>query len=223
KPSRLLAAQLARAPKDYGSDGKLISVLAAEHVSSANGTFAPNFHGPIVPGDVDGLRTRLIARWATRVVFPTAERGGGAWLDATPVSKRVSPPGKVVVPADVARPTAPPANDRGTVAEVIAPQSRPDLPGFVRAIAAAAAARAQGWPGNRKAFICHVFDEVSAVHPQWRLSEIEFKGMLAEAHRTGGVVLANADLKDKRFIQEFEKSAIQYKNTVWHFVRVEEP
>ena len=33
---------------------------------------------------------------------------------------------------------------------------------------------------------------------------------------------ANADLKDKKSIKELESSAVPYKNTVWHFVRVEE-
>jgi hypothetical protein len=46
--------------------------------------------------------------------------------------------------------------------------------------------------------------------------------MLAEAHRMGSIVLANADLKDKSRMQELESSAISYKNTVWHFVRVED-
>ena len=58
--------------------------------------------------------------------------------------------------------------------------------------------------------------------PHWGLSEIEFKCMLAEAHRSGHVVLASADLKNKENIKELESSAISYKNTVWHFVRVED-
>ena len=86
----------------------------------------------------------------------------------------------------------------------------------------AATRRADGWSGNRKAFICHVYEEIKATRPAWALSEIEFKAMLAEAHRTGGLVLAYADLKDKKYIQEFEKSAIQFKNVTWHYIRVEE-
>jgi hypothetical protein len=86
----------------------------------------------------------------------------------------------------------------------------------------AAAKRAEGWPGSRKAYISHVWDTIRSSHPSWQLSEIEFKCMLAEAHRAGALVLANADLKDKRSMQELESSAVPYKNTVWHFVRVEE-
>ncbi len=46
--------------------------------------------------------------------------------------------------------------------------------------------------------------------------------MLAEAHRSGILVLAGADLKDKCDLKELEDSKILYKNTVWHFVRVED-
>jgi hypothetical protein len=46
--------------------------------------------------------------------------------------------------------------------------------------------------------------------------------MLAEAHRSGQLVLATADLKDKSALKELEDSKILYKNTVWHFVRVED-
>ena len=84
----------------------------------------------------------------------------------------------------------------------------------------AARACAAGWPGNRKAYISHVWQAIRAAHPEWALSEIEFKGMLAEAHRTGHVVLANADLKSKRALPELQESALVYKNTVLHFVRV---
>ncbi|HXF53341.1 MAG TPA: hypothetical protein VNK52_04380 [Hyphomicrobiaceae bacterium] len=100
--------------------------------------------------------------------------------------------------------------------------TRPDLPGFAREVQVAARTRAEGWPGNRKAFICHVWQAIAARHPGWGLSEIEFKAMLAEAHRTGHLALASADLKDRSQMKEFQASAIPYKNMVWHFVRVED-
>ena len=67
-----------------------------------------------------------------------------------------------------------------------------------------------------------VWGAIAAKHPGWGLSEIEFKAMLAEAHRTGHIVLATADLKDKRLLRELQESAIAYKNTVFHLVRVED-
>lgn len=196
KPSRLLAAQLSKTPRDYGSDGRLIAALAAEHVGAAN-------------AETETLKIALLKR-------AFKER-----CEAQTTPKPVAAKTHTASPAPV--PPKAVANDRGVAGQRPLPSARPDLPGFIKAVQAAANLRAEGWPGNRKAFISHVWQEIKAAHPAWALSEIEFKGMLAEAHRLGGLILANADLKDKKHIQEFENSAIQYKNTVWHFVRVEEP
>ena len=98
---------------------------------------------------------------------------------------------------------------------------RPDLAGFAREVRRRADARAQGWPGDRKAFISHVWHQVRDGLPQWGLSEIEFKAMLAEAHRVGHVVLANADLKDGECAKDLQESALTYKNAVFHFIRVD--
>jgi hypothetical protein len=98
---------------------------------------------------------------------------------------------------------------------------RPDLATFAREVQAAAAGRAQGWPGHRKAYISHVWQAIRASCPAWALSEIEFKCMLAEAHRAGQVALAGADLKAKRDLEDLRLSAINDRNCVWHFVRVE--
>jgi hypothetical protein len=56
---------------------------------------------------------------------------------------------------------------------------------------------------------------------EWGLSEIEFKCMLAEEHRAGSLALANADLKDNSSIKDLQDSAVVYKNTIFHFVRVD--
>ena len=45
--------------------------------------------------------------------------------------------------------------------------------------------------------------------------------MLVEAHRTGHVVLGSADIKNKESLKDVQDSAIVYKNTVWHFICVE--
>ena len=99
---------------------------------------------------------------------------------------------------------------------------RPGLAQFSTGVLNAARTHAEGWPGSRKAFISQVWKAIRTSHPEWGLSEIEFKDMLAGAHRAGQLVLASADLKNKQNMQEFEDSAILYKNTVWHFVRVED-
>ena len=65
------------------------------------------------------------------------------------------------------------------------------------------------------------FQRVRERHPEWGLSEIEFKCMLAEAHRAGRLLLANADLKDDGSLRDVAESALAYKNAVFHFVRVD--
>ena len=99
---------------------------------------------------------------------------------------------------------------------------RPGLAQFSAGVLTAARSHAQGWSGSRKAFISQVWQAIRTSHPDWGLSEIEFKDMLAGAHRAGQVVLASADLKDKQNLKDFEESAISYKNTVWYFVRVDD-
>ena len=148
--------------------------------------------------DLEQLRLALLKRLGTRAL---EDRRAAA-----------SPSKRATIAPPAAMPVA--AND--------APPMRPDMGQFARTVQAAARTCADGWPGNRKAFISNVWNAVRLSAPQWGLSEIEFKCMLAEAHRSGEVVLANADLKDKKNIKELESSAILYKNTVWHFVRVED-
>jgi len=129
---------------------------------------------------------------------------------------------------------APAAKTNGAAAVPQAPRSapvqlvstqgelRPGLTQFSAGVLNAARSHAEGWPGNRKAFISQVWKAIRTSHPEWGLSEIEFKDMLAGAHRAGQLVLTGADLKNKQNLKELEDSAILYKNTVWHFVRVED-
>ncbi len=127
---------------------------------------------------------------------------------------------RLAAPVDEPRPQ-PPAPKRSTPVLARAAQ-RPGLVQFSAGVLSAARFHAEGWPGSRKAFISQVWEAIRTSHPEWGLSEIEFKDMLAGAHRAGQLVLASADLKNKRDIKEFEDSAVLYKNTVWHFVRVED-
>lgn len=124
-------------------------------------------------------------------------------------------------PVKPARPTIAAAREAPRAQPSETPQ-RPGLTQFSAGVLVAARSRAEGWPGSRKAFISRVWDAIRTSHPEWGLSEIEFKDMLAGAHRAGQLVLTGADLKNKQNIKEFEDSAILYKNTVWHYVRVED-
>ncbi len=207
KPGRVLAGQLSRTPQDYGSDGRLVAALAAEAAGA-------------VQVDEESVRLALLRGLVTRGLGLAEEARPGAAAGAVRVA---APPRTSPAPQPVAPPAA---NDTVPLAAepaACAPAAvRPDMDAFVAEVKAAAMTRAEGWPGNRKAFISLVWQVIRASRADWGLTEIEFKCMLAEAHRAGHVVLANADLKDKRHIKELQESAIPYKNTVWHFVRVDE-
>ena len=182
KAGRWLAGQLAKKPRDYGTDARLIAALAAEHVGAAQ---------------ADGATLRLALL-----------RGYLNGADKPPVGPRPArtPPLRPRVVASLPAPAEP---------------TRPDLMGFAHEVRQHAEARAQGWPGNRKAYISHVWQRLRERRGEWGLSEIEFKCMLIEAHRAGSLALAHADMKDKSNIAELQESAVVYKNAVFHFVRVD--
>jgi hypothetical protein len=200
KAGRLLAGQLSRTPRAFPTDAKLIAELAAEHVGARDAT-------------LEGLRAGLLRGLGARVLEADASDA------AAEAGRPAAMPARVTAPPAALKPAA---NDPEAPAPAPPRAARPDLAEFARAVKEAAAARAEGWAGSRKAFISHVWDTIRAGQPSWQVSEIEFKCMLAEAHRAGAVVLANADLKDRRSMKDLESSAVPYKNTVWHFVRVED-
>ncbi len=132
-------------------------------------------------------------------------------LDAAPSPAKPAaavPPARIVDNA---------ANDK-TPAK--GPPPRPGLEEFAAAVKSAARKSAHGWPA--KAFISHVWDAIRVEHEIWALSGIEFKTMLIEAHRRGAVSLVTADLKNKDLRQEIERSATPDRNTIWHYVRIED-
>ncbi|HYD16277.1 MAG TPA: hypothetical protein VEA77_07745 [Hyphomicrobium sp.] len=200
KAGRLLAGQLSQNPRAFTTDAKLISELAAEHAGATDAT-------------LDALRTGLLRGLGARALEAGTAEGGAPEAERPVMPVRVAAPASAMPPA---------ANDAAPAARTPPPSSRPDLPEFARAVKKAAASRAEGWPGSRKAYISHVWAAIQSGQPSWQVSEIEFKCMLAEAHRLGALVLANADLKDRKSLKDIESSAVPYKNTVWHFVRVEE-
>ncbi len=217
KAGRMLAGQLSARPRDFGTDGRLIAGLAAEAIDARQ-------------TDLDSLRSAILRTLFTRALSHAVGRN-----DKSSEDKRAKLPAtgaartkKSIHRHDSNRAANPPlpaaANDTGLPGGAARPQqqNRPDPKTFARCVQAAARTCSEGWPGNRKAMIAHVWNVVSAERPEWGLSEIEFKCMLAEAHRTGLLVLASADLKQKGAIAELDASAISYKNTTWHYVRVEE-
>ena len=202
KAGRVLAGQLLERPREFSTDGKLIAALAAEQAGSAR-------------AEIEVLRLALLRRLASAA--PAAAKNAEA-AATTPAAKAAATTA-LRPPAEA----APAAASDSALQEISAKVGqRPGLAQFSAGVLNAARERAEGWPGSRKAFISQVWKAIRTSHPEWGLSEIEFKDMLAGAHRAGQLVLASADLKNKHDIKEFEDSAIPYKNTVWHFVRVED-
>ena len=184
RAGRLLAAQLSRKPRDFGTDSRLVAALAAEHADTSRSGLA-------------ALRLAVLRRY-----LEGTDKTPGRRPPARAASSRPRPAAPVP-------PASPP------------PMGRPDLAGFALEVRRHAGARAQGWSGDRKAYISHVWHTVRDKRPEWGLSEIEFKCMLTEAHRAGSLALANADLKDNTSIKDLQDSAVVYKNAVFHFIRVE--
>ena len=196
KAGRLLAAQLSRKPRDFGTDSRLVATLAAERVGASS-------------TDPEALRLALLRQFFS--VPPVKTAGAKRSAARRPVVEQTPPP----------RPHADEARSVPTAPAAPATAGRPDLPGFAVEVRRQAASAAQGWSGDRKAYISHVWRTIRDKHRDWNLSEIEFKCMLAEAHRSGELALANADLKDKNNIKDVQESAVVYRNAVFHFIRVD--
>lgn len=200
KAGRILAGQLFKQPRDVATDGKLAVLLAAEIFAATDGS-------------LDALSTALLRRLTGAPTTESAIQSLDKRLPRpSPAADNDASP-LTVADTSTQRPIRPPARSEPI---------RPDMPEFASAVVSAARPVSEGWPGNRKAFISLVWNAIRDTRPEWELSEVAFKSMLAEAHRTGHVVLAGADLKDKCDLKELEDSKILYKNTVWHFVRVED-
>jgi hypothetical protein len=192
---RLLASQLLRRPREFDSDRRLLADLAAEQLG------AP-------ATDIAALRQAILRRFVTRRA-PASER-----------QPQQSENLRAELPA--ASGNTPRSVRSRRPERVEAHDARPDMMNFVAEVTRATTAGAQGWPGDRKAYISCVWKSIRDAQPNWQLSEIEFKCMLTEAHRSGRLVLANADLKSKTDQLKLRASAVSYKNTEWHYIRVQE-
>ena len=208
RASRLLAAQLLDKRRDPGTDRRLVAALA-QQACGARG------------GDLAALRSGVLRHFLA--IPAVADQTAPPKRDRKPV--RPLPVASVsVTPASALAATAPPVlrPEAPSHPVVSLAASRPlDLPGFATEVRRLAAGEAQGWSGDRKAYISRVWRTVRERRPEWGLSEIEFKCMLAEAHRSGQLNLANADLKDESNIKDVQDSAVIYRNAVFHFIRVD--
>jgi hypothetical protein len=207
RAGRLLAAQLLSKPRDFGTDGQLVAALAAEGAGAATSDLA-NLRRAVLRQFLRASERSARARRTPRRVPPAPASGEPAPPPAPPPSVKDTSPAPAPLPP--APTLAPP-----TTAQPL------DLSGFALEVRRCAASEAQGWSGDRKAYISHVWRNVRATRPEWGLSENEFKHLLAEAHRSGQLALANADLKDQSNIKDVQESAVVYRNAVFHFIRVD--
>ncbi len=97
----------------------------------------------------------------------------------------------------------------------------PPLPEFTDGVMDIAKSIAVGWPGNKRAFISHIWQELRQRYPEWQFTEDEYKEMIVSAQRAGLLRLAIADLRDKTNVDDVAKSRVSYKNSEWHFIRVD--
>jgi hypothetical protein len=212
KAGRSLAGRLANPPRDFPTDSRLVGALAAEYVGAAK-------------QDLEALQLALLRRYVTKGVLATPAQTKPSKRKV--VGKRLSPRHDTSMPSverDAGVLTLSRAVERTVrpAMPVLSDTVRPDFQGFVAAVRQLADTVADGWSGNRKAFVSRVWRALDDRYPAWHLSEVEFKGMLAEAHRAGELLLANADLKDGTSIADVHASAIVYKNTIFHYVRVDD-
>jgi hypothetical protein len=198
KAARVLAGQLSSRPRDFGSDSRLVAGLAAEAVGATSST-------------LPALRLALLRRFVADDLGAPIAAPRAQEAPAKPVTAQ--PPSAPVVVQRL----------RPAPVSAHAPAGRPDPEAFARAVKELVRPLAVGgWSGSRKVYISQVWAAVRDQHAGWGLSEIEFKAMLTEAHRTGLLVLGTSDLRDKRDFDDIQASATVFKNTVWHFVRVDD-
>jgi hypothetical protein len=209
RAGRLLAAQLLSKPRAFATDGQLVAALAAEGVGAA-------------AADLAALRRAILHQFLGASERPARARRTPRKLSPAPAGEERPPTPPTVQDA---LPTPPPETAPAPAPATPTPAppaaQPPDLSGFALEVRRCAASEARGWSGDRKAYISHVWRSMREARPEWGLSEIEFKHLLAEAHRSGQLALANADLKDHSNIKDVQESAVVYRNAVFHFIRVD--
>lgn len=217
-PARLRSALAAHALARAFGD-KLTTTLARKSGLTAKASRLLAAQLSSTPRDF-GTDARLIAALA-------AEHVGAASADLDTLRVAVlrrflQAPAKAAPTARHAepRPAPPPHAAPPEAPTPLAAQGRLDLSGFASEVRRHAASYAQGWAGNRRAYISHVWRDICQKRPDWHLSEIEFKCMLAKAHGAGELALTNADLKegDRKLLRESE---VVFNNAVFHFIRVD--
>lgn len=115
-----------------------------------------------------------------------------------------------------------PSSVQPSPASTVPPAPAIELGAFCQEVVRQAKACAEGWPGNRRAYIATVWQRISIAQHGWDLTQEAFKSQLVEAHKAGRLTLAYADLRSKDTIELVQASAVSDRNNEWHFIRVED-
>ena len=189
KAGRLLAAQLSRKPRDFGTDTRLIAALAAEQVGASS-------------TDPEALRLALLRRFFT--VAPTKTSPV-----KRPVAKRPAVAEPAPLPTQQVR-AVPPALPAQPAVQV--PSGRPDLAGFRHRGAPAGSRRSAGL--ERQPQGLHqprVAQYPRASAPTGASPRSSSSACWPRRTAPGQLALANADLKDKSNIKDVQESAVVYQ------------
>lgn len=204
KLALFLASQKLRRPRSIETSNQLLSFLAAEAVGS-------------VQPDAKALRLQLLRQ----LMIPK---------DANDAN--IS---NISAPKSSMRPTYTNTNykkaqqTQSEMCLAIKPDAEAgldliDLKSFSNIVLEFAKPHATGWQGNKRAFVSHVWNSMRAEKQNLSLNidKNQFKTMLADAHRAGHLMLGIADLRDKENMTDIQESAIRYKNTEWHYIRMKD-
>ena len=215
--NRRAVERLLRRPREFASDAALLAELAAEQVGAQQ-------------TNVPSLRKAILRKLIGRPVDDAKDADQSIRTGSDPACP-TPPPAPVTHAANpTGRPTGPAEGDgpgwiKAVAAAISAATSdprQPDADTFLRAVLRAAHACAEGWPGNRRAYIANVWRQLFETHPDWMLTDDDFKARLIEAHKAGHLTLAYADLRSKDTIELVQASAVRDRNNEWHFVRIDD-
>ena len=140
KAGRNLAGRLANPPRDFPTDSRLVGALAAEHAGAAK-------------QDLEALQLALLRRYVTKGALP--ELAPAKKSKRKIQTKRPQRRLHAAVPAAATASgsiniVAPPLR---SMTPALSETVRPDFQGFVAAVRHFADSVADGWAGNRKAYV----------------------------------------------------------------------
>ena len=186
KPGRLLAGQLFKQPREVASDDKLIVQLASEIAGARDQSF-------------EALELAVLRRLTSPKTAPDPA------TIAPPRPKRSEP-----ARHQSRTPTPKAANDRAPLTDFVPPATRtlsPDIAEFCSDVVDAARPYAEGWPGNRKAFISLVWKAIRNARPDWGYPRLRLRACSSKPIVRAGSCLRAPISKIRRKISRSPRSS----------------